>query len=470
MDPQLRHPLTRSVRNWCRAFILLCLVTAPAKAEDAKPWRLNDHIGVPDWLRFDGNTRVFYEAMDNQFRVGGVGGDQLLTWRTMLKLTASKNGYSLVGEMIDVRGALADTGTPLGTDDINTLEPQQAYVGWKGTTSAGDGLDLRFGRQTMNLGSRRFIARNVFRSTINAFNGIRTRWERPDSLTLNAFYFLPQQRRPTNPASLRANDAALDAENFNLQYWGVHNEIHDVWRDINLELQFYGMHETDTADRATRNRNIYTPALRLARKPAVGHFDLDLESAVQFGESHATRAIGDTTSLTHLAHRQTLESGYTFDLPWRPRLAFQYEYTSGDNNAADGDNNRFDTLFGVRRPAHGPTGIWGAFAHANINSPGYRIVAKPRKDIQFMWSHRWYWLASDTDAWVPQGVRDPAGTSGSFVGHQIETRIRWDAVPGNIRFETGAARLFAGDFLRRAPNSNGQRDSTYGYFQWELTF
>ena len=102
------------------------------------------------------------------------GGDQLLTWRTMLKLTASKNGYSLVGEMIDVRGALADTGTPLGTDDINTLEPQQAYVGWKGTTSAGDGLDLRFGRQTMNLGSRRFIARNVFRSTINAFNGIRT--------------------------------------------------------------------------------------------------------------------------------------------------------------------------------------------------------------------------------------------------------------------------------------------------------
>ncbi|MBG85920.1 MAG: hypothetical protein CMO80_03345 [Verrucomicrobiales bacterium] len=453
-----------------RVIVLLCLACSSAKADNAKPWRLQEHLGLPEWLRFNGNTRAFYETMDNQFRVGGIGGDQLLTWRTMLKLTATKNGYSVAGELVDVRGTLADTGTPLGTDDINALEPQQAYIGWNGSSEAGDDLGLRFGRQTMNLGARRFLARNIFRSTINAFNGIRARWERPDKMTLNAFYFLPQQQRPNDLGSLLANEAALDSENFNLQFWGVHHEIHNVWRDLNMELQFFGLHEDDTATRNTRNRRIYTPALRFSRKPGIGRLDLDLESAVQFGESRATGAVADTTDLDHLAHRHTLESGYTFDLPWQPRLAFQYEWASGDETAGDGDNNRFDTLFGVRRPGHGPTGIWGGFAHINVNSPGYRITAKPRKDVQFMWSHRWYLLASDTDAWVPQGVRDATGNSGRFIGHQLETRIRWEAIPGNLKFETGGAHLFAGDFLRRAPNSNGQQDSTYGYFQAEVSF
>ncbi|MGB0583022.1 MAG: alginate export family protein [Limisphaerales bacterium] len=470
MDHGLRRKPNRLVGALWRVIVFLGLAPTFTCSQAAQPWRLQDHLGLPEWLQVSGNTRVFYETMDDQFRVGGVGGDQLLTWRTMLKMTASRNGYSITGELVDVRGALADTGTPLGTDDINTLEPLQAYLGWNGESATGDKLDLRFGRQTMNLGARRFLARNVFRSTLNAFNGVRLRWERPERMTLNAFYFLPQQRRPSTPASLLANDAALDEERFNLQYWGLHNEFHNVWREVNVELQFFGLHEEDTPNRATRNRNLYTPAIRFSRKPGIERFDLDLESAVQFGESRATGAAGDTTDLDHLAHRHTLESGYTFGIPWSPRVAIQYEYASGDDSAGDGDNNRFDTLFGVRRPGHGPTGIWGGFAHINVNSPGYRITAKPRKDIQFMWSHRWYWLASDTDAWVPQGVRDPAGTSGRFIGHQIETRLRWEAVPGNLKFETGAAHLFAGEFLRRAPNSNGQRDSTYGYFQVELTF
>jgi len=471
MDHEPRRKPNLVVAALGRVVVLLSLAFTLASVHAAQPWRLQEHLGLPEWLRIDGNTRVFYETMDDQFRVGGIGGDQLLTWRTMVKMTASaKNGYSLTGELVDVRGALADTGTPLGTDDINTLEPLQAYLGWQGKLGSGDELDIRFGRQTMNLGARRFSARNIFRSTINAFNGLRVRWERPEKISLNAFYFLPQQRRPTSPASLLANRAALDDENFNLQFWGVHNEFHNVWRGINLELQFYGLNEEDTPSRATRNRSLYTPAIRFSRKPGVERVDLDLESAIQIGESRATGAAGDTTDLNHLAHRHTLETGYTMDIPWNPRLALQYEYASGDDNAGDGDNNRFDTLFGVRRPGHGPTGIWGAFAHINVNSPGYRVTAKPRKDIQLMWSHRWYWLASDTDAWVPQGVLDPAGTSGRFIGHQMETRIRWDAVPGNVRFETGGAHLFAGNFLRRAPNANGQRDSTYGYFQVELTF
>jgi hypothetical protein len=87
-----------------------------------------------------------------------------------------------------------------------------------------------------------------------------------------------------------------------------------------------------------------------------------------------------------------------------------------------------------------------------------------------MTTDRAYWLASDTDAWTTSGLRDPAGDSGSFIGHQLEARVRWDVLPGNVRLEVGGAYLFAGEFIDNAPNATGQGDTTYGYVALDLTF
>lgn len=78
---------------------------------------------------------------------------------------------------------------------------------------------------------------------------------------------------------------------------------------------------------------------------------------------------------------------------------------------------------------------------------------------------RGFWLASDRDAWTTAEVRDIAGRSGRYVGTQIGWRLRWDLRPGNVRFETGLAHFFDGGFVRQAPNSNRQGDSTYAYAQ-----
>ena len=68
-------------------------------------------------------------------------------------------------------------------------------------------------------------------------------------------------------------------------------------------------------------------------------------------------------------------------------------------------------------------------------------------------------------AWTTTGVRDPTGNSGSYIGSQIEFRIRWRILPGNLLLETGYAHLFAGEFIDNAPNSNMQGDSNYAYAQ-----
>jgi hypothetical protein len=98
------------------------------------------------------------------------------------------------------------------------------------------------------------------------------------------------------------------------------------------------------------------------------------------------------------------------------------------------------------------------------------LSINPTAAVEAEFKHRLYWLASDTDAWTTSGVRDPSGTSSSFVGHQIEAMVRWDILPGNLRLEIGGAHLFAGEFIEEAPNASHRGNSTYGYASVELRF
>ena len=61
-----------------------------------------------------------------------------------------------------------------------------------------------------------------------------------------------------------------------------------------------------------------------------------------------------------------------------------------------------------------------------------------------------------------QGLSDPTGGSGRFLGQLAEIRIRHELVEGSVNLEFGLAHLFAGTFLEEAPGSDGE-DSTYVY-------
>ncbi|MCK5728075.1 MAG: hypothetical protein KAH08_02525, partial [Methylococcales bacterium] len=54
----------------------------------------------------------------------------------------------------------------------------------------------------------------------------------------------------------------------------------------------------------------------------------------------------------------------------------------------------------------------------------------------------------------------------SYIGTQIEARIRWDILPKNVRLEGGIAHIFAGDLMENAH----KKDSTYVYSQMVLKF
>jgi hypothetical protein len=447
-------------------------VASMALADAAEPWRLGAAAGLPAWLEVSGSHRTRYESMDGQFRATLNGGDQAVVLRTILLTELALDSFRAGVEMIDSRAYLNDSGSTLATTIINPLELLQGYVAWNASNllAAGDRSEVRAGRLTLDVGSRRLVARSLYRNTINTFTGIEWNWHGARSGHVQAFYTLPVNRKPNTRAALLDNDIEFDEEDAEVRFWGIYYAFAELPYGLRGEVFFLGLDEDDADGRPTTNREYYMPGIRFYRLPSTGVVDYLLESVFQLGESRASTAASNTRDLDHRAHFQHVEIGYTFDAPWSPRLIAQYDYASGDEDPADGDNERFDTLFGARRFDFGPTGIYGPFLRNNLSTPGLRFKLSPSRDMKVFVAYRGYWLASDRDAWTTSGVRDVTGRSGSFVGQQVEARFRWEVSPGNYRFEAGVAHLFAGEFMDDAPNANGEGDATYVYSQVQFKF
>ncbi len=455
----------------CLVLLLAVLNLSTAHGETALFPSLRDIAGLPDWLRLSIHHRTRYEAMDNAFRKGAHGNDQVLAFRTLVFAEARYQGLRLGGEFEDSRIALDSPGTPVSTSLVNQGELLQAYLAWEGQNVFGTGLDLfvKGGRQTMNFGSRRLIARNRFRNTINGFNGIDLQLHRVGLWQWRSFFVFPVARLPGSKDALRKGQTEFDEEHAGTFFTGTFIGLDRLPLQSHGELYAYYLHEEDSKRVATRNRKLWTPGIRWYRKPHTRCLDFEFETALQTGRSRRSTKTRD--SLDHFAWFGHAAVGYTFDLPWRPRLLAQYDYASGDRNPHDGKNGRFDTLFGARRFEFGPTSIWGAFARSNLNTPGFRVQVKPARGVSGFFAYRAFWLAEKRDAWTGARLQDPSGRSGRFLGHQIEIRARWHAVPKRLLLEAGWAHLFKGKFARNAPGApRNQGDADYFYTQASMSF
>lgn len=454
--------------------LLLLLVAAAATSQTTPPptpgWRAGRAAGVPAWFQIRASQRTRYEYLTDQFRAGAPGEDMGLSMLTLVAGEARFKPLFFGAEMQDSRLYLDDANAPLDTTLINTFELLQGYAGvdLRDVLMPGATGSLRGGRVTIDLGSRRLVARNAFRNTINAFTGADLLWASPAQDAVRVFAVLPVDRRPNDRARLDDNDTEFDDESSDSFLWAVFLASRPLTAGLRGELYVLGLQEQDSGDTATRDRELVTPGMRVFRAPARAAVDVELEGVAQTGTSRATARADDVTDLDHLAFFVHFGVGYTFDIPWTPRALLLYDYASGDRDPDDGDNERFDTLFGARRWELGPTGIFGAFARSNLNGPGLRTDLRPHSAVEANFQYRPFWLAENRDAWVAAGVRDPDGDSGNFIGNQIEGRLLWRVVPGNLTLELGFAHVWLGEFAETAPNANKTGDPTYFYTQFEV--
>lgn len=427
---------------------------------------LHDALGAPDELTIKGTVRSRIEGIDGQFRPGAAESDFLWSIKTALLVEYDGGPFRVGGELWDARAYGQKENSSAGTGEVNALELVQAYAGVD--FRLGDKVDgaLTAGRFTMDIGSRRLVARQSFRNTTNAFTGANLVLGGKGGDRLTLLWAMPQIRLPDDHDGIFANGVEWDRESSALQFFGGSFTKGGVLGGT-LEVYGYGLVERDRADRLTRNRRLATSGLRASRKPKAGRFDYDFEGAYQFGETRSSARANDLADLDVSAYLVHAELGRTWAGGVQPRMSAVFDLASGDR-ADPRSYNRFDTLYGARRFDFGPTALYGPVHRYNMMSGGVRLEVKPGKSSDAMVMYRALWLDSRTDSFAATSVRDASGLAGRFAGHQVEARLRRWLIPDLIRLDTGIAYLAKGRFLTDAPNAPATGDTRYGYVDLSL--
>jgi hypothetical protein len=462
-------------------------------------WNLHDTLKLPDWLTVGVENRTRYESIGNTFKpatnsrganVYNSLGDQAIEIQTDLWVQAKFGHYSLATEFLDARAVGTDSHSYINNNSVDTVDFVQAYGSWADTNvlNSGLGAEVKVGRQTMDLGSRRLVARPIYRNTPNSFTGVRARVLHAGDWQFNSFATLPVVRFPTGTTSTSLTQLNNDVQQFDQEatrtwFSGGILEKSNLISTVNSELYLYNLDEGDSWLNATHKRRYFTPGIRFYMKPQKGQFDFQAEGMGQFGTVRNSTTVGQDR--THEAWSSHDEIGYTFDHPWNPRFFLEYDYASGSTNMRTGTDGRFDPLYGASDVDFGPSSIWAAFQRTNINSPGYKFDFAPRSDLSFRLSERLVWLASANDCWggascfsstVPvlvanhalSGVTSAAGSgkvgnASSYVGNQLGFTGRYN-LNTSWNFEAGWYHLFKGEFAKDSVSAlySGSGKATVG--------
>ncbi|HEX7855755.1 MAG TPA: alginate export family protein [Sphingobium sp.] len=449
----------RKIVAWLMAMTPLALPMT-AQAEDGDRPTLQKAIGNPDNFMLTGSTRLRYEALDGQPRPGFGESEDLWSLRTILSAEYRTGNVRLGAEMYDSRAFGINNPTVVSTNEVNTFELVQAYVGAAFPNAFGQGskASVQAGRMTLNIGSRRLIAADDYRNTTNGYTGLRGDMTLRGGATATVLYVLPQTRLPEDLPSLRRGKVQMDRENFDTQLWAAFLAKPRLIGKTMGEVAYVGFAEKDAPGRLTRDRRLSSVSARLISDPKAGEPDFEVEGIYQFGTISSSTAANAPT-LDVAAWFLHADLGYTFPGSAKAHLSVEYDRASGDGPG--GKYGRFDTIYGFRRGEFAPSGIYAAIGRANINAPGIRFEAAPNTRVDGFVAWHPMWLASRYDSFSTTNVKDATGRSGNFAGHNIDGRIRWWLIPRLLRTELNASYLAKGRFLRDAPNAPDTGNTRY---------
>lgn len=407
---------------------------------------------APHWLQLHAEHRTRYETIDTRFRAGEVGGDQHLAFRSRVQLRAATSRAWAYTEIEDARVALDDSASTVTSALETRTKVLQLHGGlaWRGLGGRSLAVQVEGGRFSRDFGVRRLIARNAYRNTTNAFDGVIARlsgpaWSVQALATRPVFYTYPSTAR----------DARFDRTRMNAVY-----ATSSAVRQANADA--YVILWRDGASRsAADRRSLHTIGGRL-----FGTFgpdrraEYDVETAIQGGQ------VGPRTHRAWFQHGQL---GFNWPGTFgRPRLLGTWDYGSGDPTPDDARSGTFDPLLGARRFELGPTGLYGLLGRSNVVTPGVWLIARPRAALETSVQFHAIWLDEARAPWLPAGLTDPTGRAGRRVGEQTELRLRYRFTP-RLDFD-GAVTIFNEGPFVRAVRPSGSGRATHVYAALNVTY
>jgi len=131
------------------------------------------------------------------------------------------------------------------------------------------------------------------------------------------------------------------------------------------------------------------------------------------------------------------------------KLAFEYNYASGDRNPADGIRGTFDQLYPSNHDKYGLDDLIG---WRNLRHLRAALEVQPRRSLQLAVQYSSFWRASGWDGLYSISgaplTPNPNPASGLHIGQEADARAVWKFT-GFASVGLGYGRLVPGQFLTR---------------------
>ena len=156
---------------------------------------------------------------------------------------------------------------------------------------------------------------------------------------------------------------------------------------------------------------------------------------------------------------------YAFQAPWKPRLAVEYSFASGDDDPDDGTHKTFDGAFGARDKMYGRMNL---FCWRNLKDLEANLEVKPLKCLHLKAEVHRFELAERRDAWYlnQKLYRDPAGRSGDDVGKEFDI-VATCKLPRGHTLMAGYGHFWPDEFAQKIASS---KQANWFFFQWGYAF
>jgi hypothetical protein len=422
-----------------------------------------------EWLNVGLDFRSRYEYRENDYRPVGAANsgvyrpdpDNLWLLRTRAYV-GIKDILDPLRFTVEFQDSRSYNGNYERTDsDVNEFDLIQGYGELYFDNALGHNrpLSIRAGRQHLELLDRRLVGNNEFRNTTNNFEGYRVHFgKKQNNWDLDTFVFQPVERYKYT----------FDQPDEDTWFYGAVFSWRQ-WSDfITIQPYFFGKTiDGDPANAVRANRKadaqIYAPGLRVYGLLGDTGFDFDADINKQFGRFGVLNGSRQTLQ-QHDALAYSLEVGYTFDHDWKLRASLYYGYGTGDKNAADNLNQRFDAFYGFNQP-------WSRndyYSWDNIHAPKARLEFTPYKDVRIDTGYNAYWLESDAGGWRRAGLGDGKGKT--FMGHEFDVRLRHH-LNSYVDWSLSYAHFTPGDYTTSLAKPNGpytSEPSNFFYFEVAL--
>ena len=242
-----------------------------------------------------------------------------------------------------------------------------------------------------------------------AFHGVRAHYEQKFASVDAAVFTLNGAEQFTTICDPADSDCTPeDINSFGDVMLLAHSDI-NLSKKIHVQPYYLSMHQGPTEDSPDRDRNIFSPGLRLTGKPSpsLGYV---LDHTQQFGVD------GESD---HRAWRLQATLKYTWDI-FDTQLHF--EERSGDGDALDETTNDFEPFFGA---GHRFRGFGDYIGLKNIRDISGRFKVSPSQHLSVLLDYHHFQLSNPNGNWFTLGGSRGIGSGDdATLGQEVDLVVQ----------------------------------------------